>query len=68
MQSTAYSVCPLSISNFAGKVGVLLTGVTVIGGSDVLYVHCVYLATVMTSNTGQLFLLAGLAGKAYLYR
>ena len=51
-----------------GKIGVLLTGVTVITCSDVLYVHCVYLATVMTRNTGQLFLLAGLAGKAYLYR
>jgi len=31
-------------------------------------VHCEGLATVITSNTGQLFLLAGFTGETYLYR
>ena len=63
-----FSVPSVHLKHFAGNIGVLLTGRTIVSCSDVLYVHCVSLATMMTSNTGQLFLLGWLAGKAYLYR
>ena len=59
MQSTAYSVCPLSISNFAGKIGVLLTTIAEIDCPDVLDAYTVGLGTVMADNICHLFLFAG---------
>ena len=48
--------------------GFLLAGIAVVCSPDVLDVHTVSLATVMTSNIGYLFLLAGLTGEAYFDR